>query len=183
MHLRALRALLCIRVFLPIVFFQGLEELKMRGKRKGFTLIELLVVIAIIAVLISLLLPAVQAAREAARRSQCRNNMKQVALAEHNYLDVNKQFTPPLLYAFSRSCCTVCGCGVRGCYNDMNVHMWGEYLLPYIEATTVYSKINMNCADLFASLRSDAVEPSKIHGLELRLPMHRPVRVCARQPP
>jgi prepilin-type N-terminal cleavage/methylation domain-containing protein len=116
----------------------------MTSRRKGFTLIELLVVIAIIAVLISLLLPAVQAAREAARRSQCRNNMKQTALAEHNYLDVHQYFTPPLLYTYSRNCCTVCSCGVKGCYNDMNVHMWGEYLLPFLEATTVYNRINQN---------------------------------------
>jgi len=53
--------------------------------RKGFTLIELLVVIAIIAILIALLLPAVQQAREAARRSSCKNNMKQIGLALHNY--------------------------------------------------------------------------------------------------
>ncbi len=75
------------------------------GRRpRGFTLIELLVVIAIIAVLIALLLPAVQAAREAARRSQCRNNLKQIALAAHNYHDVSNTFPPAfdLLLASAR---------------------------------------------------------------------------------
>ena len=134
----------------------------LRQRKSGFTLIELLVVIAIIAVLIALLLPAVQAAREAARRSQCRNNLKQMALAEHNYHDVNSQLTPAMSYTFPKLICATIAsyCGDPACcigkpYNpcpckgslwisSFNYHYYAERLLPFLEATTVYNKICMN---------------------------------------
>lgn len=90
----------------------------MQTRKRGFTLIELLVVIAIIAILIALLLPAVQQAREAARRSQCKNNLKQIGLAMHNYHDVYNTFPN----------------GRYGC-------CWGTWLvaiLPYVEQANLY---------------------------------------------
>ena len=104
-------------------------------KTRGFTLIELLVVIAIIAILIALLLPAVQSAREAARRSQCKNNLKQIGLALHNYLDSNKYFPPG-------------GTIQAGTTFSGNNGSWSIHgrLLPYLEAARAYKQVNLTVA-------------------------------------
>ncbi|MEX0726622.1 MAG: DUF1559 domain-containing protein [Planctomycetaceae bacterium] len=94
-------------------------------RRSGFTLIELLVVIAIIAILIALLLPAVQQAREAARRTQCKNNLKQIGLAMHNYHD-------------SHSCFPFGSGGTAGRYSAIS------QMLPYFDQANVYNAINFS---------------------------------------
>ncbi|HWL07040.1 MAG TPA: DUF1559 domain-containing protein [Planctomicrobium sp.] len=96
---------------------------------RGFTLIELLVVIAIIAILVALLLPAVQQAREAARRSQCKNNLKQIGLAIHNYHDTHNTLPGGAHCAYDQ---------IRHC------HVWVEMLLPYMDQATVYNLLNFS---------------------------------------
>lgn len=108
-----------------------LENSRMPRKIRGFTLIELLVVISIIAILIALLLPAVQQAREAARRTQCRNNLKQIGIALHNYHETHNMVP-------------------MGAYSDIDDdagldddgYGWPVYLLPYLEQANLYQKIN-----------------------------------------
>ncbi|WP_437200764.1 DUF1559 family PulG-like putative transporter [Planctomicrobium sp. SH664] len=109
----------------------------MFARRRAFTLIELLVVIAIIAVLIALLLPAVQQAREAARRSQCKNNLKQIGLAMHNYHEVHGLFAPG--YQNAPSTGQAPGTASRG-----TGFSWSTSLLPYLDGASIYNQFNLN---------------------------------------
>jgi len=101
-------------------------------RRRGFTLIELLVVIAIIAILIALLLPAVQQAREAARRSTCKNNLKQIGLALHNYHDTHRVFPPGLIAGSSTSAAATTG-GTGWA--------WGTFILPFMDQAPLYQQL------------------------------------------
>jgi prepilin-type N-terminal cleavage/methylation domain-containing protein len=111
-----------------------MHEIRPKVRRqRGFTLIELLVVMAIIAVLIALLLPAVQQAREAARRSQCKNNLKQLALAMHNYHETYNTF--PMN----------CWLAIRATTGQIyNGHSWMSQILPFVEQGGLQSNISFN---------------------------------------
>jgi prepilin-type N-terminal cleavage/methylation domain-containing protein/prepilin-type processing-associated H-X9-DG protein len=119
--------------------------------RRGFTLIELLVVIAIIAVLIALLLPAVQAAREAARRSQCVNNMKQIALAFMNYESTNGCFAagsvgPNIGTGLAPNFPTIAGVQwsdpLYGTTTPLGFIGWPGGILPFMEQQTIANSLN-----------------------------------------
>lgn len=125
--------------------------------RAGFTLIELLVVIAIIGVLAGLLLPAVQQAREAARRSQCRNNLRQIGLALHNYESQARMFPS--------SSTSQIDFGVWSSNpTSYHLHSWVSMILPSLEQGALYNKLNFNIS---------ALDPANVTPASFKLPVFR----------
>ncbi len=118
---------------------------RLKNRGYAFTLIELLVVIAIIAMLVSILLPAVQQAREAARRSTCKNNLKQLGIALHNYHDTHSVL-PPAFVSYG----TKDGSGPAWAQIDATSWDaapgwgWGTMILPYIEQGSLYDGLNLS---------------------------------------
>ncbi|WP_437204712.1 DUF1559 family PulG-like putative transporter [Planctomicrobium sp. SH664] len=134
--------------------------------RFGFTLIELLVVIAIIAVLIALLLPAVQQARESARRVQCKNNLKQLGLAVHNYCDVAGCFPPGALYDHPT-------------WNSNSggwpVWTWSIFLAPYMDQAALYNAVQPGSGSSAATSNTQSSFGSKLNTSPTKQMLQQPV--------
>ncbi len=124
----------------------GIASRNVRARR-AFTLVELLVVIAIIGVLVALLLPAVQAAREAARRTQCANNLKQLALAAHNHHDTFLRFPTP--------------------GDTWNGYSAQAQLLPFVEQANLQDLIDFDQPLMFGPPNVPTVNPALAHVIDM----------------
>ena len=121
--------------------------------KRGFTLIELLVVIAIIAILIALLLPAVQQAREAARRTQCKNNLKQIGLAVHNYHDVYGMFPTGSVPWVDP--------GNANLFRNKASWGWHAFILPQIDQAPLFNTLQVNDRTLYDITSNRAITPDR----------------------
>ncbi len=120
--------------------------------RRGFTLIELLVVIAIIAVLVAILLPAVQQAREAARAAQCKNNLKQLGIALHNYESTHLLFPPSNTSGFNT------GVWQFATNPSVHLHSFASLILPNLDQAAVSNQIDYNLSSIHANNRAMAAK-------------------------
>ncbi len=147
------------------------------SRRRGFTLIELLVVIAIIAVLVAMLLPAVQQARESARRSQCRNNLKQIGLALHDYHSTYNVLPPALLHSGRYNVAAF----FTGTNRVLNTTGWA-FLLPSLDQQAAFNQYDFNSCSSTSSPYSlpaagtDATNAAVITGMSAGF------MVCPSQP-
>ncbi len=114
------------------------QKLIDRKSHHGFSLIELLVVIAIIAILVALLLPAVQQAREAARRSQCKNNLKQIGIAFHNYHDTHRILPAATINTGYGSC------DERFPAGEIRNHTGYMFILPFLDQSAIYNEFDFS---------------------------------------
>ena len=150
----------CVLVFFDSLILEVLmmkrflPEVSRQSRRSGFTLIELLVVIAIIAILVSLLLPAVQQAREAARRTQCKNNLKQLGVAAHNFEGTYKKLPPGQIFTLD---------AYSSAYSVDNLSWVGvmAYLTPYMEQDAVYAPFGANLKMDAADYAKNTADPRK----------------------
>src|SRR5580692_734663 len=145
-------------IYLLFLRRDSMSRVSVRKRMRGFTLIELLVVIAIIAVLVSLLLPAVQQARVASRRTQCKNNLKQLGLALHNYESSLMTFPPNLVP------------GGNFNYSGGN---WGvlAFLSPYLDQTSIYNLMNLNAPTYAATPPYNIADPNNALAASYIIPM------------